>query len=322
MIITVVIIIMTLRILSFYFIHEFSESSNNVSGSLISWPVSVGIITPYSAQSNLINEQLERINQLFDPNIIKFVCKTVDGFQGQECDIIIFLAVRSNDRKKLGFLLDFRRLNVAITRGRYSLLVIGNCKTLGTNDTWLGLIDTAKEKGCIQTCTTSALIDRVINIYKQEDMKMIRLKLGIELFENTLWSNKLIMMHMFKETFPSIIDANKRDRIISLLLRLAEGRWPKNNSYSKGNDKYDFSKIVFLYPMGADILVWSIDLKVSCICFHIYALISIFVCIYIDMHVAECIELYVRSFMYTNLREFIDISYVKTHHHMDCSSTI
>lgn len=268
----------------FLFIYDFSESSNNISGSLISPAVSVGIITPYSAQSDLIKEQLERINKSFDPKIIKVICKTVDGFQGQECDIIVFLAVRSNDRKKLGFLLDFRRLNVAITRGRFSLLVIGNCQTLGTNDTWPDLIDTTKENGCIQICVTSALIHGVINIHKQEDMRMIKLRNPTsELFENSLRSNKITMMQMFKDTFPSITDTNKRDRIISLLLRLAEGRWPKNDSYSNGNDDQDFSKIVFLYSMGADILVWSIDLKVSSISIHVYALICMYLSILICM---------------------------------------
>lgn len=214
---------------------------------------------------------------------MKVICKTVDGFQGQECDIIIFLAVRSNNRKKLGFLLDFRRLNVAITRGRFSLLLIGNCQTLGTNDTWRGLINTAKENNCIQTCATSLLIKKVIDSHKQEDMKMMKLKNPTsELFENSLWSNKIVMMQMFKDKFPSITDKNKRDRIFSFLLRLAVGNWPEDYASPKEIDEYDFSKIVFLYRMESDILVWSVDLQVSYICMHVY--------IYLCMHI--CMRLY------------------------------
>jgi hypothetical protein len=246
-----------------FFIHNFSES-NKILGNLNSTPVTVGIITPYSAQSDLIKGQLNRIDKSFDPNIMKVVCKTVDGFQGQECDIIIFLAVRSNDRKKLGFLLDFRRLNVAITRGRFSLLLIGNCQTLGTDDTWRGLISTAKENNCIQTCATNKLINKVINSDKQEDMRMMILRNPTsELFENSIWSNKIVMMQMFKDTFPSITDMNKRDRIFAFLLRLAMGNWPKDHASPKESGEYNFSRIIFLYRMESDILVWSVDLQVS-----------------------------------------------------------
>lgn len=79
-------------------------------------------------------------------------CNTVDAFQGREKDIIIFNCVRSNDIESstgaLGFLTDLRRLNVAITRPKHFLLVVGNAKTLCRNEVWNNLIDHCKAKGC------------------------------------------------------------------------------------------------------------------------------------------------------------------------------
>ena len=70
---------------------------------------------------------------------------SVDGFQGQEREIIIFNCVRSNHRKSVGFLKDCRRLNVAITRPKHFLFVIGNSKTLKNDDTWKDYIEYCKQ---------------------------------------------------------------------------------------------------------------------------------------------------------------------------------
>ena len=61
---------------------------------------------------------------------------TVDSFQGQEKDIIIVSMVRSNDFGEIGFMRDERRINVALTRSRHVLIVVGNGDTLGSNEIW------------------------------------------------------------------------------------------------------------------------------------------------------------------------------------------
>jgi len=76
---------------------------------------------------------------------------TVDAFQGSEKDIIIFNCVRSNFEsmieKSLGFLLDERRLNVAITRPKFFLMVVGNSRTLKKSDVWENMINYCKHEG-------------------------------------------------------------------------------------------------------------------------------------------------------------------------------
>ena len=74
---------------------------------------------------------------------------TVDAFQGREKDMIIFNCVRSNChlniQSSLGFLMDERRLNVAITRPRHFLIVVGNTSTLVKSDTWRNLVNTCRD---------------------------------------------------------------------------------------------------------------------------------------------------------------------------------
>lgn len=99
----------------------------------------IGIISPYADQVNLLKDKTN------------LEVKTVDGFQGREKEIIIISTVRSNDKGKIGFLTDLRRLNVALTRAKRKLIIIGNKETLKTNPTYERLIEHAKENKRIIT---------------------------------------------------------------------------------------------------------------------------------------------------------------------------
>ena len=73
----------------------------------------------------------------------------MDAFQGREKDIIIMSCVRSNEQQSIGFLSDPRRLNVALTRARFGLVILGNPKVLSRQSLWNGLLTHYKEQGCL-----------------------------------------------------------------------------------------------------------------------------------------------------------------------------
>lgn len=91
--------------------------------------IDVGIISPYRAQVQLLRRLIKK-REFFKPYRHLITVNTVDGFQGQERDVIIISLVRSNDEGQIGFLRDLRRMNVAITRARMKLIIIGNVTTL------------------------------------------------------------------------------------------------------------------------------------------------------------------------------------------------
>ena len=122
------------------------DSNNPFSGS-------VGIITPYSAQVALIKSMMSQ-----DVDFVKLVRDTkvsievnsVDAFQGRECDVILFSAVRSNRRDNVGFLCDWRRMNVALTRAKSGLILFGDMTTLKRGDKhWEGFCTWADGMGCV-----------------------------------------------------------------------------------------------------------------------------------------------------------------------------
>jgi len=104
----------------------------------------IAICTPYRGQIGCIRQQL---NRLKIPGCWDIYINTVDGFQGQEREIIVFSAVRTN---MMGFLEDTRRLNVAITRARNALFIVGNSRRLKTNETWNRLFVDARKRGLIR----------------------------------------------------------------------------------------------------------------------------------------------------------------------------
>jgi superfamily I DNA and/or RNA helicase len=89
----------------------------------------VGVISPYRAQVQYLRSQLKK-KEYFKPFRHLITVNTVDGFQGQERDIIVISLVRSNDEGQIGFLRDLRRMNVAITRARMKLIILGDVHTM------------------------------------------------------------------------------------------------------------------------------------------------------------------------------------------------
>ncbi len=100
-------------------------------------PSQIAVITPYSAQvESICHKAASWLEKGLEVD-------SVDGFQGREKDIVIFDAVRSNSNGEVGFLADHRRLNVALTRAKYQLIVIADAATLATDPIWSRFFDFA-----------------------------------------------------------------------------------------------------------------------------------------------------------------------------------
>ena len=100
--------------------------------------ISVGIISPYRRQVSLIEESIIKQNKN---------AQTIDSFQGQEKDLIIVSLVRSNENGIIGFLKDYRRMNVALTRAKKKLIIIGDSATIGNDTFYKNLLDYIETQG-------------------------------------------------------------------------------------------------------------------------------------------------------------------------------
>ncbi|KAH9752045.1 putative helicase MAGATAMA 3 [Citrus sinensis] len=154
---------------SFFDIHEGKESQPAGSGSWINidevdfvlllfhklismYPQlksssQLAIISPYRHQ---VKQFQERFKETFGVESQKVVdITTVDGCQGREKDVAIFSCVRASDKKSIGFLADYRRMNVGITRAKSSILVVGCASTLREDKHWNNLVKSAEKRDCL-----------------------------------------------------------------------------------------------------------------------------------------------------------------------------
>ena len=102
--------------------------------------ISIGIISPYKEQIELLKEKLVDFDYSGFP-VSELAVKTIDGFQGEERDVIYISLVRSNEHSEIGFLSDIRRMNVALTRAKKKLVVIMDTSTIGNHPFYKSFIE-------------------------------------------------------------------------------------------------------------------------------------------------------------------------------------
>jgi superfamily I DNA and/or RNA helicase len=127
----------------------------------------IGILSPYREQVNYL-EQMIQEDETLGPLLLNrkaqaqmenmelpahnhITVNTIDGFQGQERDVIYLSLVRSNAKNEIGFLSDYRRMNVAMTRARMLLVVVGDSATIGQNKFYSAFLDYCSTHGQYQT---------------------------------------------------------------------------------------------------------------------------------------------------------------------------
>jgi len=112
-------------------------------------PKDIGIITPYEGQRSYVVSSMQASGTFKKDFYKEIEVASVDAFQGREKDFIVLSCVRSNDHQGIGFLSDPRRLNVALTRAKYGVVILGNPKVLSKHPLWHYLLLHFKERNCL-----------------------------------------------------------------------------------------------------------------------------------------------------------------------------
>ena len=112
-------------------------------------PKDIGVITPYEGQRSYIVSTMQNTGTFKKESYKEVEVASVDAFQGREKDFIVLSCVRSNENQGIGFLSDPRRLNVALTRAKYGLVIIANPKVLSKHELWHYLLVHFKDRNCL-----------------------------------------------------------------------------------------------------------------------------------------------------------------------------
>ncbi|XP_062076348.1 uncharacterized protein LOC133781392 [Humulus lupulus] len=194
------------------------------------YELSIGIVSPYAAQVVEIQTQLGfRYNE---KNGFQVKVKTIDGFQGGEEDIIIMSTVRCSGSHSLDFISKPQRINVALTRARHCLWILGEERTLVKSLTvWTPIVIDAKNRKCFFNADRDDDLAKAITEVKKESGQfddMIHND-GI-LFKRSKW--KVFFSENFLKSFKNLEVVEAKKPVIKLLLKLSDGWRPRGSSVS------------------------------------------------------------------------------------------
>lgn len=133
-------------------------------------PEQIGIITPYEGQRAYLVQHMQYQGSLHSKLYQEIEVASVDAFQGREKDIIIMSCVRSNEHQGIGFLSDPRRLNVALTRAKYGIIIVGNPKVLSKQPLWNHLLTFYKEQKVLVEGPLTNLKESMIQFAKPKKL--------------------------------------------------------------------------------------------------------------------------------------------------------
>ncbi|KAH9698658.1 UvrD-like helicase ATP-binding domain-containing protein [Citrus sinensis] len=190
--------------------------------------LSIGIVSPYSAQVVAIQEKLGSKYV----NSAGFAVKvmSIDGFQGGEEDLIIISTVRSNNGGSIGFLSNSKRVNVALTRARHCLWILGNARTLTRKKSvWEALVHDANARQCFFNADDDKDLGKAILAVKKElDELDELLNPESRLFRSQRW--KVNFSENFLKSFRKLTSDPTKKSVIHLLLKLSNGWRPKKRN--------------------------------------------------------------------------------------------
>lgn len=190
--------------------------------------LSIGVVSPYAAQVMVIQERLGRKYESIDGFSVK--AKSVDGFQGGEEDIIIMSTVRSNSGGSVGFIANHQRANVALTRARHCLWILGNGRTLECSESiWEALVRDAKDRNCFFNADEDKdLAKSILEVKKELDQLDDLLNGDSLLFKSARW--KVLFSDEFRKSFRKLSSVPKKKSVLNVLLKLSSGWRPKKRN--------------------------------------------------------------------------------------------
>ncbi|XAR73624.1 hypothetical protein NMG60_11007659 [Bertholletia excelsa] len=222
--------------------------------------VRVGCISAYKAQVFALQEKLGKKYSTDTRSEFSVSVRSVDGFQGGEEDIIIISNVRSNLRGSVGFLSNRQRANVALTRARHCLWIVGDGNTLvKSGSVWKKLVLDAKSRGCFHNATDDKnLAQAVAGALVELNQIDTLFKTDSQLFTNAKW--KVCFSNDFLKSTNQIKDVEIKKEVISLLQRLASG-WRLNHQAIYSNLNGTSSELLELYKVNGWLsLAWTVDI--------------------------------------------------------------
>ncbi|KAG4065353.1 hypothetical protein HA402_012298 [Bradysia odoriphaga] len=155
-------------------------------------PSQIGIITPYEGQRAYLVQYMQYQGSLHSKLYQGIEIASVDAFQGREKDIIIMSCVRSNEHQGIGFLNDPRRLNVALTRAKYGIIIVGNPKVLAKQPLWNHLLNFYKERKVLVEGSLNNLKESMIQFIKPKKI-VNTLNPGTHFMSNAMYDAKEAM---------------------------------------------------------------------------------------------------------------------------------
>ncbi|KAJ8606493.1 hypothetical protein CTAYLR_005878 [Chrysophaeum taylorii] len=220
--------------------------------------ISTGVVTPYRAQRELIKRELgEDLGG-------KINVDTVDSFQGQERDVIIVSTVRSNENGDIGFLKDARRMNVALTRAKRQLVVVGNSETLSLRDAnWRSLVENARERKCFLHLDETGELQRTKPVRRALRADSIQRFMRAEpskYFEGLLWTASFCG-DFGTQLSTRIGDEDARAKVLEAIHSLLEGHWPRRERRESFHNSRAGRAVHVLHVNQLVGIFWTVELQ-------------------------------------------------------------
>ncbi|KAH7853091.1 hypothetical protein Vadar_033110 [Vaccinium darrowii] len=224
--------------------------------------VRVGCISPYKAQVFALQQKIGKTYSTDSNSYLSVNIRSVDGFQGGEEDLIIISTVRCNGRGSVGFLSNRQRTNVALTRARHCLWILGNGATLiNSGSIWRNLVVDAKARNCFCDANddknlAQAVAGALVEL-NQLDALLITDSL---LFCNTRW--KVYFSDDFVKSNSRINNVDVRKEVLCIIQRLSCGwhQHPKVNDILKRMGGTSSQLLELCTVNGFLNLIWSVDI--------------------------------------------------------------